>query len=78
MVLKQSRKNKLLNDKIRKTQDLFIDGKIEHDDFKQIKGRFKAELLHLENKKLIYKKLNINQITQTISWGFGFAENIDD
>ena len=67
---------KLINDKIRKTQDLFIDGKIEHDDFKQITGRFKTELLNLENKKLNYKKLNINQITQTISWGFGFAENI--
>ena len=23
-----------------------------------------------------YKKLNINKITQTIPWGFSFAENI--
>lgn len=66
---------KKLKEKIRKTQDLYIDGEIEKEDYKQITLRYKSQLENLADNKAIKKK-DFNELTELLSWAFGFTSNL--
>jgi len=69
-----------LENKIRNTQDLFADGKIDYEEFKQMKGRYKTKLSEVESELSQNKKDNTKfkeKLKKGINLISNFAKRFD-
>lgn len=57
---------KALKERISKARDMFLADKIDEDDFRDIKNRYKKELEELEEKFLIMKSDPENEIEKKL------------
>ena len=69
---------KALKERISRARDMFLADKIDEDDFRDIKNRYKKELEELEEKLLAMKSNPENEIEKKLALALNAVTNIAD
>lgn len=67
-----------LNERISKARDMFLSDKIDEDDFRDIKNRYKGELDELKEKSGLIKKSPESEIETKLSLALDAVTNVAD
>ncbi|WP_312285114.1 recombinase family protein [Chryseobacterium gleum] len=67
-----------LNERISKARDMFLSDKIDEDDFRDIKNRYKGELDELKEKLSLIKKSPESEIETKLSLALDAVTNVAD
>jgi site-specific DNA recombinase len=63
--------------KIQKTQDLFIDGQLDQDDYNQIIRRLKTQASEIKSKLTgNASDIDYEDLRRHLNWGFGYVKNL--
>lgn len=66
----------ILEDKLEKIQNLLIDGVLDGDDYKEMKGKLKLEKLECEERLSQVKDTTGRDFVDQLETGFGLVENL--
>lgn len=67
----------VLQKKIQKTKDMFVEGELTSEDYNQIILRFKTQLAELRSSQNnLGVAVGYKELAKQIKWGFGFSKNL--